>query len=347
MRILSLTGQASVSTPLNGATLCESEARPRQPEAMDRDSGLIIRRRDEVQIGTSDSALRRGLRTGSIVTVTAGVYADALWWQHLDGIERHRERVLATADRMPTSPVFSHFAAAALWGIRILGRWPELVDVTLDRATGGRSDGRIRRHCTGLEAVAVVHRGGLLVTTPAQTVADLARILPFTDAVAAIDSALHRRRRPRPLTTPDEVMRAVAAFEGGRGHRAAVAAARFSTPLSDSVKESQSRVLLHGFPAPVLQQKFRLPTGRDAEVDFFWPDHSHIGECDGRSKYRDPALLNGRTPEEVYFDEKERENQLRRMVRGFSRWEPSELDTPRRLYDRLVRDGLPSSRRRP
>jgi hypothetical protein len=316
---------------------------------MDRESRVIIRRRDEVLIGTPDTALRRGLRKGSIVTVTPGVYADASWWQQLDEIERHRERVLATADRMSTSPVFSHFAAAALWGIRILGRWPELVDVTLDRATGGRSDGRIRRHCTGLEGVAVVARDGLFVTTPAQTVADLARILPFTDAVAAIDSALHRRRRPSPLATSDELACAVGSFEGARGHRKALAAAQFSTPLSDSVKESQSRVLLHqlGFPRPVLQQEFVLPNGRHAEVDFFWPDHSHIGECDGRSKYRDPALLNGRTPEEVFFDEKERENQLRRMVRGFSRWDPKELDTPRRIYDRLVRDGLPSARRRP
>jgi hypothetical protein len=316
---------------------------------MNPESRPIVRRRDEVVIGTPDSALRRGLRTGTMVTVTAGVYAEAAWWGSLEPIEHHRERVLATAERMSTSPVFSHFAAAALWGIRILGSWPDLVDVTLDRATGGRTDGRIRRRCTGLEGVEVVPLEGLLVTTPAQTVADLARILPFADAVAAIDSALHRRRRPAPLATQDEVARAVASLEGRRGYRKAVAASAFSTSLSDSVKESQSRVLLHelGFPRPVLQQEFRLLNGRMAEVDFFWPDHSHIGECDGKAKYRDPAMLDGRTRDQVFFEEKERENQLRRMVRGFSRWEPEELDTPRRLYDRLVRDGLPSARRRP
>src|SRR5690606_10965098 len=129
------------------------------------------------------------------------------------------------------------FAAAALWGIRILGTWPDLVDVTLDRASGGRSDGGLRRRCTGLENVEVVELEGLAVTSPAQTVVDLARVLPFADAVVVLDSGMHRRRPEGTRATEPEVARLVAAAAGRHGFRRAIAAAEFATPLSDSVEE--------------------------------------------------------------------------------------------------------------
>ncbi len=313
------------------------------------DADMLIRRRELEYLGNPDVGIRRALRRGTLVRVAAGTYVDAVAWQDLEPIEQHRTRVLAVAGRMSSEPVFSHFAAAALWGIRILGRWPELVDVTLERASGGRSDGALRRHCTELERVNVVEHRGLLVTSPAQTAVDLARVLPFTDAVACLDSALWRRRHPEPLTTLDEIVHIVDAAAGKRGYRAARAASGFATALSDSVEESHSRVQIHvlGFPAPVLQRIFDLAHGRYAEADFYWEGFDHIGECDGRSKYRDPALLRGKSSEDVFFAEKERENELRRHVRGFSRWEPRELYQPQLFYDRLVRDGLPSSKPRP
>jgi len=231
----------------------------------------------------------------------------------------------------------------------MLGDWPAVVDVTQERASGGRSDGGIRRHCTGFDSVEVVTLGGYTVTSPAQTVVDLARGLPFADGVVAMDSALHRKRQPHPLTNIDEIYEVLSRFEGRRGFRKARAAAAFATPLSDSPEESHSRVHIHllGFPPPVLQKQFILRSGDTAEVDFFWEDFQHIGECDGRSKYTDPAFLRGRTTQQALIDEKNRENELRRLVRQFSRWEPRELYPPRRLYDRLVRDGLPTTKRRP
>lgn len=309
----------------------------------------LIRRRELELMGTPDSSIRRSLRAGSLVRVTAGAYADAHSWAELDELHRHRMRVLATAERLTTTPVFSHFAAAALWGIRLLGDWPTLVDVTLERASGGRSGGALRRHCTGLDGVEVTTLNGVSVTTPAQTAVDLARILPFADAVVVMDGALRRRFRDRPLATEASIAHALAEAEGKRGFRRAVAAADFATPLSDSVEESHSRVWIHrlGFPGPRLQKSFRLSDGRIAEVDFFWEEFQHVGECDGRSKYSDPRLLKGRAPHDVLRAEKDRENEIRRQVRMFSRWEPAELYPPRRLYDRLVRDGLPSRKRRP
>jgi len=135
----------------------------------------------------------------------------------------------------------------------------------------------------------------------------------------------------------------------GRGCARAARAAGFATSLADSVRESQSRVLIGmlGFPAPELQARFVLSNGRDAFTDFFWRDHRHIGEFDGAGKYRDPQLLRGRTPEEVLLAEKDREDDLRRQVRAFSRWRLPALRSPRALYDILHGAGLPTTRPRP
>lgn len=310
---------------------------------------LLVRRREHVALGLGDAMLHHSIRKGHLTRVVTGAFVESTVWRELAPIDKHRMRVLATAERLTSAPVFSHFAAAALWGIRILGQWPELVDVTLERTTGGRSDGGLRRHCTGLEATEIVELGGLLLTSPAQTVIDLARRLPFADGVVAADSALHRKREPFPLVTVDDLGRVLEATGRRRGWRKAQAAAAFATPLSDSPEETHSRVQIHllGFPEPELQRSFPLPDGRAAEVDFYWQGYRHIGECDGRSKYTDPAFLRGRTPAQAVIEEKNRENALRPQVRQFSRWEPRELYPPRRLYDRLLRDGLPSLRPRP
>lgn len=310
---------------------------------------MLIRRIDYPESGFNDSELYRATRSGRLTRVVTGAYVDAHSWAQLWPIDQHRIRVLATAERVKTPVVFSHYAAAALWGIRMLGSWPAVVDVTQERASGGRSDGGLRRHCTGFDSVDVVTIDGFAVTSAAQTVVDLARRLPFADGVVAMDSALHRKRKPYPLTSIDEINEVVARVEGRRGFRKARAAAAFATALSDSAEESHSRVQIHllGFPPPILQQQFTLRNGDAAEVDFFWDEFQHIGECDGRSKYTDPAFLRGRTPQQAVIDEKNRENELRRLVRQFSRWEPRELYPPRQLYDRLIRDGLPSSKSRP
>src|SRR5690554_3045105 len=309
---------------------------------------ILVRRHEYPALGLSDSGLYRAQRAGQLTRVVTGTYADTQAWAKLWPIDQHRIRVQATAERVTASVVYSHHAAAALWGIRMLGAWPRVVDVTAERASGGRSDGGLRRHCTGFEAVDVVPLDGLSVTSPAQTVVDLARKLPFADGVVAMDSALHRKRKPKPLTTVDEINEVLARYEGRRGFRKAREAAAFATSLSDSPEESHSRVQFHllGFPPPTLQHPFILRSGETVEVDFFWEEFQHIGECDGRSKYTDPAFLRGRTPQQAVIDEKNRENELRRLVRRFSRWEPRDLYPPSRLRERMLRDGLPSSKRR-
>lgn len=184
----------------------------------------------------------------------------------------------------------------------------------------------------------------MLVTSPAQTVVDLACRATFADAVAAMDSALHRKRPDGPLTTKENLWSRVVATEGERGWRRAAAAAKFSTGLSDSVEESHSRVQIHllGFPAPVLQLSFADHEGPIGETDFAWPEFEHVGEFDGASKYLEETFRNGRTVEQVVMQEKRRENRIRRQVRGFSRWDAKDLYPPTGLHRILSDAGLPS-----
>jgi hypothetical protein len=312
---------------------------------IERPEDLLIRRQSVIDLGAPDRSLRREVLAGRLVRVVPGAFISAGVWTDLLPIERHRLTVLATARRLRTEVVFSHHAAAALWGIRMLRGWPKTVDVTLERASGGRSDGLLRRHCRGFDAVEVTRLGGLLVTTPSQTVADLALKLPFADAVVAMDSALHRKRKPAPLATREKVLDRVTVSRGVRGWRRAMVAAEFSTALSDSPEESHSRVQIHllGFPAPVLQRRFHDARGFVAETDFYWEEFDHAGESDGRSKYTDPALRGGRTAEEVVIAERHRENRLRRLVRTLSRWEPADLYPAAKLYRILTEAGLPST----
>lgn len=308
----------------------------------------VIRRSEQLALGRNDAELSRAVRGGTLLRIAPGSYVSTTEWNTLDRIEQHRMRVLEYAPRLHPDTVYSHFAAAALWGIRLLGAWPERIHVTAPRASGGRSEGGLARHCTGVSASGVTSLAGMRLTTPAQTVVDLARVLPFSDAVVAMDSALSSRGR-MPLTDHTAIERLLEAGRGTRGMARATAVSAFSTSLSDSPEESHSRALLHilGFPAPELQRSFALPDGGTAEVDFFWEEYDLVGECDGRAKYRDPRFLRGRRPEDAVIQEKNRENQLRRVVGKVSRWEPAELYRPREFYDHLVRDGLPSARPRP
>ncbi|MGN8027858.1 hypothetical protein [Microbacterium sp. 22242] len=244
--------------------------------------------------------------------------------------------------------LFSHFAAAAIWGIDVLGPWPRTIDVRVGGASGGRSTGLIRRHVLD-DGVDAMPWGGHWVTSPAQTVADLAAELSYTGTVVVLDQALWRRRPGGALVRRDEVEAVVHGALGRRGSSRAARALSFATHLSDSVRESQSRVVLDrlGFPEPILQHSFSLSPGKRAETDFYFPDQDHVGEFDGMGKYLDPRLTQGKDPAQIFVEEKDREDALRRLVSGLSRWRTPALDDPRLLYDLLVTAGLPTRRSRP
>ncbi len=96
-----------------------------------------------------------------------------------------------------------------------------------------------------------------------------------------------------------------------------------------------------GCPPPILQQTFRDGNGAFvATTDFWWPDHNLTGEFDGRGKYLRDRYTRGKTAAQVVVEEKIREDKLRALGPGMTRWVWEEALSARDLRLKLTRAGL-------
>ena len=127
-----------------------------------------------------------------------------------------------------------------------------------------------------------------------------------------------------------------------RGHARARAVEGFATSRADSPLESISRVTMHeiGCPQPQLQTPFHDAEGFIAETDFYWEEFGLIGEADGDQKYLDAAKRSGRTIDQVKLDEKVREDRLRALPRGVTRWRWATAMSPVALHRHLSAAGI-------
>lgn len=297
---------------------------------------------------TAEPLLRRELRAGRLVRLRRGVYMPSAAWESRGPDARYRALVRATALLQPTSPVMSHQSAAALWGLPVIGPWPAVVHVLIDRATGGRSDPGIRRHALGIDPDHVETIDGVHVTILARTVIEVAATSTLHSAVATADAALHIPRNGTARLTRAELIEMWQSMLPFRGSRRAREVIEFAESGSDSPMESASRVTiaLAGFPRPELQRRF-VVEGREFFADFYWEEIDCIGECDGFGKYSNPTMLRGRTVTQAVLDEKRREDLLRSRVSRFVRWEGRDALDSAVIARRLTGAGLrPSIRSR-
>ncbi len=208
------------------------------PVMPDTTSPIQIMRRRGQLARPDDRRLQRALASGEWVRVAPGSFARGADWARLTPLERHRAIVIERLHRLTAPATASHRSAAALWRIDTLGRWPSQIEVTTDRANGGRSGGAVRRYVLGLELVERVPFGEHQVTTPAQTALDLARTLPFAAAVAAVDQSIWTGRGGGPLTTIAEIEMLLDSLPRGRGDARARRVLAFANPLAANVRES-------------------------------------------------------------------------------------------------------------
>jgi hypothetical protein len=287
----------------------------------------------------------RNVRRGSEIRVSHGAYVDAATWEALDPRSRYLLHVRAVAETRHHRPVLSHRSAAAVHGLPVLGEWPRSVHITAGVAAGGRSSGDIIRHSARLADDDVVEVDGLLVTSVARTVLDLATDEPLLESVPALDRALHIDRRgvPAPLITTEAIWASYARRMPFRGHVRARTAIEFAVSDADSPLESVSRVNMRaiGCPRPELQARFDDYRGLIGFSEFYWREHRTVGEADGRSKYTDPRYRRGRTLEEVLLDEKTRADRIRALGIAVSRWGWQIGVSPVLLARHLAAAGLP------
>ena len=200
--------------------------------------------------------------------------------------------------RLGGRTALSHESAARVHGIELLR------DTGVDRVTVPRERGRARLDgwlISRADVECADRSDGLAVTTPARTVADLARVLTLHQAVAAADSAVRRG-----IVTVPALIDALAGARGpGAGRLRAVAS--LVDGRSGSVVESAARVELHlaGLPPPELQYEVRDEWGRVvARVDLAWPARRWIVEVDGFAFHSDRL---------AYRRDREKMNELERL----------------------------------
>lgn len=312
-------------------------------DRLDPRTGLFLVK----SIGVTDTdarTFRRSVDHGQGTRLRRGVFTTADRWASIDPTQRYLDRIRAVVETRRHDPVLSHQSAAALWGIPLGGAWPWPVHVLAVPASRVRSKNGVFVHRTAFDWDEVVELDGVLVTSPARTLLDLARTVSFSDAVVALDHATNpRRARPEVLVYPDELSEMLDRGQSSRGSVKAQRAIDFARPNVDNPGESLSRVAIFelGFPDPELQVRHRNPRGGWYFTDVEWPAYRLIGEFDGRAKYQKDEYLHGRAPGDVVYAEKVREDHLRAEGFRVVRWGPDELADRGALSRLLIAAGLP------
>ncbi len=258
--------------------------------------------------------------------------------------EAHRLRVLATAAAREPNLVFSHVSAAAVWGAPLLAS--DLGEVhAIQPGRPRRTTAGVRVHPTALpdEQVAMT-ASGLLVTSREWTAIHLAATLELPNSLLPLDHLV----RAIAHDSGCEQAAVIDALIGEipprfRGRNRAEANLRLVDIRSGSAGESLSRgqMVLIGVPAPALQVRFMRDDGPGVDVvDFDWPALGAFGEFDGKGKYFREELRGARTPDEVLWEEKVREDRVRSKRPRAARWGWDVALSRRRLAAVLAAAGV-------
>ena len=212
----------------------------------------------------------------------------------------------------------SHGSAARLWLLPV----PRQLDaaIRLTDPVQWRSGRGWRMTCAPLSPADRWRSGPLRLTSTARTVTDCAREWPLEDAVVAMDAALLAER-----TTTDELREAAAAMHHWPGAPRAVRAVSLADGRAESPLETRGRLRIigAGFSAPQLQVEIRAE-GRLVGVTDGWFEEAAVAvEFDGRVKYTTP--WRGRSPEQVLWEEKRREDEMRALDIRFVRIADADL----------------------
>jgi predicted transcriptional regulator of viral defense system len=275
--------------------------------AADRQLGVFTAA-DARRAGYGHDEIRHLRGSGRWVALRRGIYMAADDLARVTGPRRrHLVDCLAVLLELgrPEAAV-SSVSAARVWGLPVRRDLDRTVRLT--HPTAGRRGRGFRMAQASLTAADVTTKGPVRVTTAARTLVDCAREWELDDAVVAMDAALLAE-----WTSPSELRRAVVAARGWPGVRRAERAASLADGRADSPLETRGRLRLVGAALPPTDLQVEIRTGgrRVGVVDAWFEEAAVAVEFDGRVKYSDP--WRGRTPQQVLWDEKRREDELRAL----------------------------------
>ena len=219
-----------------------------------------ITRQQALSLGLSSPTIVRRVSGGEWVRVFPGVYrlaaAPCTWEQ----------TVMAGCLAAGRGAVASHRSAGTLLGLPGVPRW---VEVTVARPRVVSVGGIIAHQARALPPEDVGKLSGIPATTPARTIADLARIYPATRVGPMLDYAMARR-----LVTRAQLE----ARATGRKHDDVLrelldARPATARPMGSEFEASLFRGLRDaGLPLPVAQYRVLMRDCSEVFLDFAYPD---------------------------------------------------------------------------
>ena len=209
------------------------------------------------EIGFDRDAIARRVASGRLHRLYRGVYAVGHTIVPRNG--RYLAAVMACGD----GAALSHRSAASLWGIRPGAA--VRIDVTVSRTGGVRSSSAIVIHRPRRPAETTT-LDGIPVTTPGQTLGDLATALPRRQLEKAVEMAEAARLH---VVVPDDHPGAKRLAEATKHDLGATT----RSPLEDAFLELCDA---YGIPRPRVNAILE-----GYEVDFCWPELRLIVETDG------------------------------------------------------------------
>jgi very-short-patch-repair endonuclease len=240
-------------------------------------------------VGFTKPAIRHALATGRWTRLRRGVLTPAARavespagtpaWQFWLVLQAHAALLVA-----PRGAVVSHLTAALLWQLPLPSASALPVHLTVPPHRDPSTARGLVLHRCALPESEVRGLLGVLVTTVARTLVDLARALALPAAVVAWDAALREDRVDR-----EELTMVAETTRGWPGSRAVQAALAVADPSAESPLETLARLLFrHAGLVPFETQVEIFLDGQFiARVDFLWRRQRLVVEVDGTSKYDD------------------------------------------------------------
>lgn len=282
-----------------------------------------ISRRQLLAAGVSRDGIKARLRSGRLIRLHSGVYA--LGHRH-DARARHWAALLLIG----RDGAISHLSAAAEH--RMMRHAPMVVDVTIARRLAA-CDG-VRVHTRVLESASLTTIEGLPITSPAQTLFDLAAMLGTERLTKTANEAFVQR-----LVTIDDLHATLERNprrKGSRGFRRMLERIDPEGRTVRSPLEARLNEFLRGRGYPPWESNARIQIGGETiEPDVLWRSQRVVVEADGRDPHLAPL---------TFASDRRRDRRLRaegwqpvRVTSVDLSDRPSELDADLRALLRLAR----------
>jgi len=232
----------------------------------------VISRRQLVELGIGEEAVRHRLATARLHRIHAGIYA--VGRRELSRLGELMAAVLACGE----GATLSDGSAAELWCVR---PWAGLIEVTVPARRNPRVPG-IRTHRRDLPASDTTLYRAIPVTKPACTLVDIAYDL----SVAQVERAVNEADR-LDLIDPEALRQATEHMPGRRGApklRRILDRHTFTLTRSELERLFKPIARAAGLPAPKVNEEVN-----GYEVDFYWPALGLVVETDGFRHHRTAA----------------------------------------------------------